>query len=372
VRGSLLVPWVRDSCPIRGDFIPGCFVGSASRTGSTRAPRLLASRANPLARLARNLGPRGLGLVFLLSCTRTPKAPVMPPPEKASAPVTATASVDRARISTEEPVTFSVAVNQDKAVQIRIPDVGGRITGFRITDFGTEEKEEEANRKLIRKWFSLRADVSGSYVLPEVEISYTHEGQAKAVRTSEIFVEVKAPSVDPAQPGEELRDIKALEKSPGPALGWLLGCLGVLAAVMGIALYARRRRRGPQVPGLPPHVVALNRLDGLSLPTGSDPIYLKHFYFELSEIVRSYVEGRYGFRATDMTHEEIVRNIKQDASFPEGERPAFLDLLKETEIVKFTDHQPGPEATVTAKERAKNFVVKTRPADELPETESVV
>lgn len=317
-----------------------------------------------------------LGLIFLIglvSCSRSEK-PVRAAKDAVLAPVIAGASVDKALISTEDAVTFSVVINRDSAIQVPIPDIGGLIKGFRITDFGTEDKDED-KRKVTRKWFSLRADVAGSYILPAVEVHYSEGGKEKLAKTSEIFVEVQVPSIadSGAQEGirDDIRDIKALEKTPSHFLAMLVGtALAVIAVALGVFLYRRRKPKALDIERSPPHEEALKRLDELVLPNGSDAIALKRYYFSLSEIIRSYVEDRYGFRATDMTSEEIIRSLRSNFSFPEAQKPTFIEFLKETDIVKFTDFYPANEAITTAKERVRNFVFQTKFV--VAETESVV
>ena len=312
-----------------------------------------------------------LTLIWVVACSRTKKVQIEPLKEKALSPVIAIATVDRALVSTEDSVTFSVTVNREKSIEIKIPDIGSRITGFRITDFGTEEKDEERSRKVVRHWFSLRADVAGSYVLPEIEIPYNVDGGQKSAKTSELFVEVSMPKPDLTQPSEQLRDIKDLERTQLNYVGWGAAVLAMIA-VIGFFLYRRKRKSVPIEERLPPHESALSKLDELSLPNGSDPTGLKRFYFNLSLIIRSYVEERYGCRATDMTSEEIVRNLRNNSFLTESEKPVFIELLKETDIVKFTDFTPSIEAVSTVKDRARKFVFQTKPEEGALASESVV
>jgi hypothetical protein len=316
------------------------------------------------------------GLILLLaltSCSRS-RDSVSAVKPSVQAPVVASASVDKALVSTEDTVTFSVVIDRDQTVQVPIPDIGSLIKGFRITDFGTEEKSED-QRKITRKWFSLRADVAGSYILPEIDVSYSLAGQENTAKTAEIFVEVQAPGAPSsgAQPGaqEDIRDIKPLEKTPTHFLAWLLGAAAVgLLAALGLYFYRRRKPKEETIARLPAHEEALQRLEALAIPHGSDALALKRYYFSLSEILRSYAENRYGFRATDMTSEEIIQNLRRGSLLPEDKKPTFIEFLKETDIVKFTDFSPPEEAIASAKERVKTFVRQTSPFTET--TESVV
>ena len=314
--------------------------------------------------------PAMLVVLGCLSCGRHP-VPPQAPPDKAMPPVVATAFVDKALASTEDDIKFTVSMDREASVEASIPDIGGRIVGFRIADFGTEEKREGGGAVTV-KWFLLRADVVGSYVLPEVEVRYSYQGSSGVAKTSEIFVEIQALNTDRSEPVDELRDIKDLEFSPSNRVVWLaLMAGGVLAGAVGYYVYKKRGRLGSVAPSLPPHEVALQRLEELGFSQEWDALALKRYYFSLSEIVREYVERRYQFGATDMTSEEIIRFLGAHARLPEAERPGFEAFLKESDLVKFTDVSPSSEDALAVGKRIREFVLRTQPASE-PSRESVV
>jgi hypothetical protein len=300
-------------------------------------------------------------LLLMISCNSSRNA-LHAPKEKTLPPVVAEASVDKALISTEDGITFSVVVNYDAALVVAIPDIGSKITGFRVTDFGTEDKQEEGNRKITRKWFSLRADMAGSYILPEVEVTYPQG----SVKTSEIFIEVQAPKAESGKQADDLKDIKDIERTPLNISLILSILLAALAIALAVFFYIRVKRKPRIIAVLPPHEIALKRLETLTYHLDlADPVALKRFYFDLSDIMRSYIEGRYGLRATDMTSDEIVKYLQNNTTLPEQEKPKFVEFLKETDIVKFTDFLPPLEAAHAVKEKVKAFVLKTTPNSSL-------
>ena len=105
-----------------------------------------------------------------------------------------------------------------------------------------EAPRDEDGRRILERWYKLRADLVGSYVLPPVELAYrlaatagepaASETPAESVQTSEIFIEVQ--SVLPA--GGEATDIRGLKplrqvKTPTPVWLWVLICPAVSTAV---------------------------------------------------------------------------------------------------------------------------------------------
>jgi hypothetical protein len=120
---------------------------------------------------------------------------------------------------------------------------------------------------------------------------------------------------------------------------------------------------------IPPDILALAQLHELEERHVWQKGEIKAFYSEATEIVRRYVEGRYGVMALEMTTDEVldqlaslklskdmmseIRTFLADAdlvkfakvipSFSDNERviPVALDIVEKTRVVV---HQPAPEA----------------------------
>ena len=287
----------------------------------------------------------------------------------AEPPVEVRASVDRAVATTGDLITYRIVVDHDPSVEIALPDAGSEIAGFRIVDIGEEEPREEGGRQVLERWYQLRADLVGSYVLPAVEVSFRPadagpETPVETVAASRIFVEVE--SVLPAD-GEitDIRDIKPLrEIERDRPWRWIaLGSLLLALAAWGFYLWWRRRGE-VEWAATPPHEAAFRALDELRALDLADPAQIRRFYFGLSEALRGYVEGRFGLNATDLTTEEIRERLIEVAGLAPEPRGAFERFLQDTDQVKFAHYQPEPREIEAIWERALGFVEVTRPAEE--------
>ena len=166
----------------------------------------------------------------MTACTKS-KAPGTSSVTKIIPPAILKAMVDKANATTSEDITFSLTLDAIASLNIDLPEVGGKIQGLRITDFGTDNPKKDGNRVLRRRWYKLRADITGSYVLPAIELKYqTPEGKTETLKTSEIFIEIKAPAIadekgpnsDKGKEKKDIRDIKNLEPIESPRLAWIL------------------------------------------------------------------------------------------------------------------------------------------------------
>lgn len=284
-------------------------------------------------------------------------------PAELPPPVEARSSVDKAVATTGDVITYEVVVEHNQGVQVDIPDPADQIAGFRIVDLGTDAPVTKRNRVTVRRWYTLRADLVGSYILPPVRVTYREEegAEPQSLTTSEIFVEVK--SVLP-QDGEatDIRDIKPLEVVERP-FPWTWVGAGAIALVILGALMAvlRRRKEPPAIAPPPPHELAFAALGDLRHTNFEDPAALRRYYFQISEVIRTYVEGRFHLNATDLTTEEILRELNHHPHIAGGPRHKLEGFLVDTDRVKFAGYVPSAEEIQGTYERALSFVEETVP-----------
>jgi hypothetical protein len=107
----------------------------------------------------------------------------------------------------------------------------------------------------------------------------------------------------------------------------------------------------------------LDRLGGL-LAEGGD---LRPFYFELSEAIREYLGGRFGFDSLEMTTEELVAAMRRVPSkATRGVVGSEIEgWLSACDLVKFAKVAPSPEQARGALETAILMVAATRLHPEL-------
>ena len=79
---------------------------------------------------------------------------------------------------------------------------------------------------------------------------------------------------------------------------------------------------------------------------------VEEFYTRLADIVRQFIEGRYGLRAPERTTEEFLA----EATLPERQLALLRTFLVEADLVKFARHRPGPDDRARAFAAAENFV----------------
>jgi hypothetical protein len=235
--------------------------------------------------------------------------------------------VDKATMTTGDLLKFTVKVKSGPNDKIKIPEIGDSIKGFRVVDFGIIEPVVIDGIKTIGRFYELQADIVGSYILPSVMVNYND----KEYKTSEIFIEVKS-VLNSAKGGKDksIRDIKTIIPKDQTFNKYILIGCGILFFVflfLGYLWWRQKKSKSVTEKIIPPDVIALNellKLEKLELLAKKED---KRFHFKLSEITRIYIEGRFGFRATDMTTHEIRKSINQLVELNDESKKSLLELL---------------------------------------------
>lgn len=114
----------------------------------------------------------------------------------------------------------------------------------------------------------------------------------------------------------------------------------VLGAVLLVAWWRRRGVRRnvapPPPPPLPPHVRARLRLEA-AFQLLADP---NAFCTEVSAILRTYLEERFGWNAPDRTTEEFLAELRRQPRMDAGHQATLESFLTRCDVVKFARYDP--------------------------------
>lgn len=152
---------------------------------------------------------------------------------------------------------------------------------------------------------------------------------------------------------------------------WLWMLLGLLVVAGGICAYLLLTKKVtmnilPQKKRLPPDQIAVNRLNELKEAQLWERGQEKEYYTRLIDILRDYLEERFGINAMEMTSSQILKalNANEETRLPQRYMQKVVEIA---DYVKFAKVRPLPDDNVRSWQNAMQFVEETRPAPE-PET----
>lgn len=145
---------------------------------------------------------------------------------------------------------------------------------------------------------------------------------------------------------------------------WILLAI-VLIAAATVLYFMFRKKRIPlpmfkQAPKPSPYEVAITGLNALK---GEDLCSMgreKEYYTRLTDILRIYLQDRFGINAMEMTTSQITRAVNSNSETRPSE-PLMKTILQMADFVKFAKARPLPEDNVRSFNSALKFVEETKP-----------
>ncbi len=244
-----------------------------------------------------------------------------------------------------------------------------RIVTLDTTDIGN-------NLRRIRHEMIIQSFDSGDYVIPELRYaigSDTVLGDKLALRVIPVDVdrmETINPNAD-VQPGDS-RWYDFLPAFLVDYWEWILLSIVVIIAV--IAAFIIFRKKGVKKiftapkPKLSPYEVAIRDLMSLKEKNLCAAGAEKEYYTDLTDILRVYLQNRFGINAMEMTTSQITDalNRNEETRLPNRLMKQILEIA---DFVKFAKQRPLPEDNTRSFNSAVQFVEDTRPqpaADQEP------
>ena len=127
----------------------------------------------------------------------------------------------------------------------------------------------------------------------------------------------------------------------------------------------------PATPPRPAHVLAHEALDALEASRLLELGEVKTYHIRVSDIMRVYVEGRFGIDAMEMTTAEMLGELRRTGAGHEV-MTGFRQLLDRCDLVKFAKLRPELTSCRDVVPAGRRLVDVTTPRDEVATTEANV
>ena len=307
-------------------------------------------------------------LTVALAAAPTAAQDAAPPAGPVEPAVEATVSPAAAAVG--DPVTVVVTVRHAAGTEVRWPDPVDAAPFELLDPPATQTTAAADGSAESRLELRVAAFELGELSFPSLDVEVVDAGgEATILATEAVPVAVESVGRDE---GGDIRDIKgplAIPFAVVTLLPWLAAALAIAAAAAW--LYRRYRRRSrPQalVPTLPPrpaHEVAREALDALEAAGLLERGEIKTYHIRLSDILRVYVEGRFGVDAMEMTTGEVLDGLNRT----DADRGAVADVrraLDRCDLVKFAKLRPAISECRELLPLARRVVDVTAPVEPVP------
>ena len=179
-------------------------------------------------------------------------------------------------------------------------------------------------------------------------------------------------------PKGNLRTPLRLYEIKGVAVKWLLAAMGLTVGILLLMSFYNNKpiiKRIKIEAKVPAHVRAMDGIEELRVSGGARSEDAKEYYTRLTDLVREYINERFGFNATEMTSDEILEHLTESCS--KDSLKELADLFSTSDMAKFAKFKPllgeNDRNLVTALDFVKDTMVEV-PDEELQpkEIETVV
>jgi hypothetical protein len=205
---------------------------------------------------------------------------------------------------------------------------------------------------------SLAGFKAGRHPLPRF-VFLVQNGAAMDTLTSDT-ASVTIASVLPATM-QDIHPLAPADSFPNHLLWIIPLALLLLAALawLGLRLWRRLRRIQAEAEApLPPWEEALAALDAMPWREWLEAGQVKRYYYALSQVLKRYMERRFGFDAVEQTTTEILASMRAHRTPMRDEVARFFSRY---DIVKYAKWEPPTAEADLAIAQVREFVVKTRP-----------
>lgn len=293
-----------------------------------------------------------------------------------AAGVTVKAKLDSASLLMGRVTTLHLDVEQDKGIQGYFPLLRHRegeeiipLCGDSVelhTSYTCDTVDLSPQRIRISYAVPVQSFDSGYYRLPQFVYRFDNDSVASAVLSLKVNpVKVKD--------NEEIDDYKNVEGPENSSIfdyipdfiynyWWIFL---ILLAAIGVFIYGMRKYRKeghilPRKPQPSPYEVAISGLRNLKIKKLWERGFEKEYFTELTDILRTYLEGRFGVNAMEMTSKQIMQTLADNGELRD-KRDYFRQILSMADFVKFAKVRPLPADNIEAYDNAVKFVEETKP-----------
>ncbi|MCX7728580.1 MAG: hypothetical protein N2203_03830 [Bacteroidia bacterium] len=282
--------------------------------------------------------------------------------------ISASAEINKSEIRIGDPIQLKLSLNfpSNSFPPIHWPAFNDTITSkIEIIDASKIDTIKNTNSTILQQILHISAYDSGQFVLPSIKFYFKNDS-TQFVQTNSVLITVHTVPTDTSE--TSIKDIKPIFEEPFDIKWYFPLIIKILIAliVFGIIIYLiyyftrkKSKQKETEKPKLPPHILALQKLEQLKQEQIWKEGKIKEYYSGVADTIREYIEGRYNIQALEQTTFETLQALKFKAIDP-STREKLKQLLELADLVKFAKFIPIENDHIQILENAFEFVHQTK------------
>ncbi|HHT9144949.1 MAG: hypothetical protein Q7J76_00270 [Candidatus Brocadiaceae bacterium] len=278
------------------------------------------------------------------------------------------AHVDKNEVTIGDKIKFGIQVKYKGDITIQFPEVGEQIGVFTIKETGlagTPEREKDGYLVVEREYVLSSYEI-GRQTVPSLKIKYKGRQGDGEVATNEVTVDIKGVLKE----GEISGDIKDIlppvdvPTSFKRLIVWIsvgLGALLLSGVIYGLVYKLKKRSkiREQQFIRRTPQEIAYGLLERLSKEDLIGKGLVKEYYYRITNILRHYIEDRFGLLAPERTTEEFLTEMAHTNKLDDIHKILIREFLERCDMVKYAKYGPSNFEIKETYDAAKRFIDET-------------
>lgn len=275
-------------------------------------------------------------------------------------PIAVTLTAEPGAVTLDNDVLLRITISSPSEMDVRLPDLTDRLQGFTVSGQYDHDPEQKPGRILKETHVRLTPVISDRYRVSPMAITYLDRSTSPPREgwfpTEPLNLILKKPLA--AEGASVSGDLSPRWIRPETKTILLWVAFALLGAVGLFLLWklATRVKEEVALRRMSPKERALRELALLMRQDLIRQRKIKEFYFELTMIVRRYIERQHGVRAPEQTTEEFMAAVSQDARFSAEVINRLRAFLQAADLVKYAAFTPDDVAIGTATRTATEYI----------------
>lgn len=276
--------------------------------------------------------------------------------------ISVTLKADSSNILIGDYLQVKLTVHFSKNIAVTMPSVKDTVGTMELVKALKIDTAADENFITYSQQYILSAYDSGSFRAgPQKVLWKNKDGKTDSLFSDAVLIQVATIPVDTAKAFKPIKEPLSVAYSFSEFVPLITVGLALLALLAWLVYYYRRRKNRQPVPierskpKDPPDVWARRELKKLEEEKLWQQEEIKKYYSRLSDILRLYLEYRYGWFALESTTEKIREDISQ-YNISQEPQQELLAVLYEADLVKFAKRIPPPDINRKVMEQACRLI----------------
>jgi len=286
--------------------------------------------------------------------------------KKINSPITLQVNVNKPSIKIGDLIRYTITIDAKTNVWYQMPEFAQNLGKFAIRDWEKSDPIKLENGRVEQKQiYVLETYLTGTYEIPPVKVHYGYHESTNLISSTPICVEVTSV----AEEGDLFSGIRDIKSPVGiieiikENVWFLPGIILIFLILIALIIYIVKRQKNKEEvskPKLPAHEIAYAALKDLYNKNLVDNGFIKEYYFEVSDILRHYIEDRFALRAPERTTEEFLHELHLTNSLTAIHQELLKNFLEECDMVKFANFSADQSDAQRVHDVTVEFIEETK------------